>query len=99
HHLDARCARWLLTTHDRVPGDAFVLTHESLALMLGVRRAGVTTAAGALQTSGFISYTQGHVSVLDRAGLESAACECYRVVRAELDQVFEVAVTARRESG
>ena len=99
HHLDARCARWLLTTHDRVPGDAFVLTHESLALMLGVRRAGVTTAAGALQTAGFISYSQGHVSVLDRAGLESAACECYRVVRAELDQVFEVAVAARRESG
>lgn len=95
HHLDARCARWLLTTHDRVPGESFILTHEFLALMLGVRRAGVTTAAGALQAAGFISYAQGHVTVLDRRGLETAACECYRVVRAELDQVFEVGAVMR----
>jgi CRP-like cAMP-binding protein len=90
HHLDARCARWLLTTHDRVPGDRFILTHQSLARMLGVRRAGVTTAAGALQAAGFISFVQGHVTVLDRRGLETAACECYHVVRTELDEVFEV---------
>jgi CRP-like cAMP-binding protein len=88
HHLDARCARWLLATHDRVPGDEFVLTHEFLAMTLGVRRAGVTTAAGALQREGLISYAQGHVKILNRAGLEAASCECYRVVRATLDDVF-----------
>ena len=90
HHLDARCARWLLATHDRVPGDEFVLTHEFLALMLGVRRAGVTTAAGALQRAGLISYTQGHVRIRDRAGLERAACECYAVVRGNVEQVFKI---------
>ncbi len=88
HHLDARCARWLLATHDRVPANEFVLTHESLALMLGVRRAGVTTAAGALQKAGLISYTKGHVTIRNREGLERMACECYDAVRSNLEDAF-----------
>jgi CRP-like cAMP-binding protein len=92
HHLDARCARWLLATHDRVSSDQFVLTHEFLALMLGVRRAGVTTAAGALQRAGLISYTQGHVTIRNRVGLEHAACECYAVVKGYLEEVFRPAL-------
>ena len=82
HTVEQRCARWLLMTHDRVGADEFLLTHEVLAQMLAVRRAGVTVAAGALQKAGFITYSRGHVRILDRAGLEAVACECYAVVRA-----------------
>ena len=82
HTLEERCARWLLMTHDRVDkAESFALTHEFLAIMLGVRRAGVTVAAGALQAAGLISYRRGHIHVLDRKGLEAAACECYAEVR------------------
>ncbi len=77
HYVDQRCARWLLTTHDRVGRDEFRLTHEVLATMLGVRRAGVSIAAAALQQAGCISYARGRFQVIDRAGLERAACECY----------------------
>ena len=79
HALEQRCARWLLMTHDRVDGDELALTQEFLSYMLGVRRAGVTEACGTLQRSGLIRYRHGHITVVDRAGLEAAACECYTV--------------------
>ncbi len=79
HALEQRCARWLLMTHDRVDGDEIPLTQEFLSYMLGVRRAGVTEACGTLQRSGLIRYRHGHITVVDRAGLEAATCECYAV--------------------
>jgi CRP-like cAMP-binding protein len=88
HSLQERCARWLLQTHDRVMADEFPLTHEFLAQMLGVRRAGVTEAASALQQIGVITYKQGRVTVLSRKGLEDTACECYRVIRDEYDRLI-----------
>lgn len=78
HSLEQRCARWLLLTHDRVIGDNFQLTQEYLANMLGVRRAGVSGVAAKLQASGFIKYSRGRISIIDRAGLEGVVCECYR---------------------
>ncbi len=90
HTLEERCARWLLMTHDRVSGDEFELTHEFLGVMLGVRRAGVTVAMGALQTTGMLRYTRGRVTVLDRAQLEEVACACYSITRAGLDRLFGV---------
>ncbi len=93
HSVEQRCARWLLITHDRVDGDTFGLTHEFLAVMLGVRRAGVSVAAEALQGAGLIRYTRGRITVLDRAGLEAAACECYAAVRAESERLLIVGDT------
>jgi len=78
HLLEHRLARWLLMTQDRAHGDRFHVTHEFLAYMLGVRRVGVTKAASALQQQGFIRYHRGEVIVLDRKGLQSVACSCYR---------------------
>jgi CRP-like cAMP-binding protein len=88
HTVEQRCARWLLMTHDPIGGDEFLLTHEVLAQMLAVRRAGVTVAAGMLQKAGLVTYRRGHVRVLDREGLEAAACECYAVVRAHTARVL-----------
>lgn len=89
HGIEARCARWLLMTHDRVGGaDSFPLKQEFLAMMLGVRRAGVTVAAGALQDAGLIRYRRGGIRVLDRAGLELAGCECYGIVRRHFDRLL-----------
>lgn len=81
HALDSRCARWLLMTHDRVGRDTFPLTQEFLAMMLGVRRSGVTLAATAFSDAGFIKYSRGTMTILDRAGLEKESCECYDVER------------------
>jgi CRP-like cAMP-binding protein len=89
HRIEARCARWLLMTHDRVGGaQRFPLTQEYLAIMLGVRRSGVTVAAGALRDAGLIRYSRGAIRVLDRAGLEAAACECYGIVRRHFDRLL-----------
>lgn len=88
HTMSERCARWLLQTHDRVRGDEFILTHEFLSLMLGVRRATVSEAANELQVSGLIRYHRGIVTVLDRAGLEQAACECYRLINREFRRLL-----------
>ena len=81
HSSDERLARWLLMCHDRAGTDEFALTHEFLAMMLGVRRATVTVTAGSLQTAGIISYKHGKVKILARSGLEDATCECYAVIR------------------
>jgi CRP-like cAMP-binding protein len=88
HGVEERLARWLLMTHDRVGADDLPLTQEFLALMLGVRRASVTVVASALQHAGLIRYQRGRIAVLDRAGLEAASCDCYRMVRAEFDRLL-----------
>jgi CRP-like cAMP-binding protein len=88
HHIEERLARWLLMCHDRCEGDRLPLTHEFLAIMLGVRRSGVTVAAGALQRGGIITYERGCIIVLDRPGLESTACECYRTVRQQFEELL-----------
>ncbi len=84
HSLVQQLCRWLLLTLDRLPTNELIMTQELVASMLGVRREGITEAAGKLQRAGLISYRRGHISVLDRTGLESHACECYAVVKKEL---------------
>ena len=88
HHTDQRLARWLLMGHDRAEGDEYPMTHEFLSMMLGVRRAGVTVSAGALQRAGHIQYGRGRITITDRPGLESVACECYGMVRRAQDRLF-----------
>lgn len=77
HEVEPRLARWMLLSHDRAEGDRVFLTHQYLASVLGVQRSAITIAAGALQLRGLIRYSRGEIQVLDRAGLEAAACECY----------------------
>ena len=84
HSIEQQLCRWLLLPLDRLPTSELVMTQELVASMLGVRREGITEAAGNLQRAGIISYRRGHIAVLDRAGLEKNACECYAVVRKEL---------------
>lgn len=81
HSIYERCSRWLLMTRDRVESDEIPLTQEFLAMMLGTGRSGVTIAASTLQNAGFIRYAHGIITILDRAGLENASCECYEVAR------------------
>jgi len=88
HSVEQQLCRWLLSTLDRLPSRELVITQELVASMLGVRREGITEAAGKLQHAGFIRYRRGHISVLDRSGLETRACECYAVVRKELSRLL-----------
>jgi CRP-like cAMP-binding protein len=88
HTVDERLARWMLMAHDRADGDEFVMTQEFMAIMLGVRRAGVSVAAGILQKAGLIGHTYGRVIILDRAGLEAASCECYAAVRRQFERLL-----------
>ena len=97
HVMTQRCARWLLHTHDRMERDEFPLTHQFLSQMLGVRRATVTEAMGALQGGGSIAYEMGQVRVRDRAGLEAAACECYAIVTREFDRLLDGADARARQ--
>lgn len=88
HSVEQQLCRWLLTTLDRVPSGQLVMTQELVASMLGVRREGITEAAGSLQQAGIIRYRRGHIAVLERSGLDSRACECYAVVRKEYLRLF-----------
>ena len=89
HRIEQRCARWLLMLHDRVKTDHFPLTHKSLAGILGVRRATVSEVASRLQRQGLVRYQRGVMAIVDRAGLERAACDCYRVVQRELARLLD----------
>ena len=88
HSVDQQLCRWLLLSLDRLPGNDLVMTQELIANMLGVRREGVTEAAGRLQSAGLIHYRRGHIEVLDRRQLEARVCECYAVVKKEYDRLL-----------
>ena len=88
HSVDQQLCRWLLMSLDRLPSNELSMTQELIANMLGVRREGVTEAAGKLQSAGLIHYHRGHITVIDRAGLEARACECYAVVKKEFDRLL-----------
>jgi CRP-like cAMP-binding protein len=88
HTIEQQLCRWLLLSHDRLDSDELVMTQELIANMLGVRREGVTAAAGRLQERGLISYVRGRIKILDRRGLEAAVCECYKVVKDEYDRLL-----------
>ena len=99
HALDQQLCRWLLLSMDRLPNNELVMTQELIANMLGVRREGVTEAAGKLQEAGLIQYSRGHIKVLDRAGLEKRVCECYAVVRKEYDRLLPYEITGLQRTG
>lgn len=88
HPIEGRLARWLLMYHDRAERDEFKLTHEFIANMLGIRRAGVSQVANKLKSVGLIDYYRGSIKILDRKGLEDSTCECYPVVKAEYDKLY-----------
>ena len=88
HTVDQQLCRWLLLSLDRLPSNELIMTQELMANMLGVRREGVTEAASKLQKAGLIHYSRGHITVIDRPGLEARACECYQVVKAEFDRLL-----------
>ena len=91
HNLEQRLSRWLLMSHDRANGDRFLMTHEFLATMLCVHRPSVTVAARLLQRAGLIRYGNGEITVVDRPGLEAAACECHGVVRRQYQRLLGLA--------
>ena len=88
HSVEQQLSRWLLTTLDRIPATELVMTQELVASLLGVRRESIALAAGKLQHAGYIRYRRGHISVLDRTGLETSACECYAVIKKELSRLL-----------
>lgn len=88
HSLEQQLCRWLLLTLDRLPTNELVMTQELVAGMLGVRREGITEAAGNLQRAGFINYRRGHITVINRTGLETRVCECYAVVKKEMNRLL-----------
>jgi CRP-like cAMP-binding protein len=88
HTVDQQLCRWLLLSHDRLDSNELTMTQELIANMLGVRREGVTVAAGRLQEAGLIRYHRGHITIVDRTGLEARACECYQVVRNEFERLL-----------
>ncbi len=88
HSVDEQLCKWLLQTLDRLPSNQMNVTQESIASMIGVRREGITEAAGSLQRDGVIEYRRGQITVLDRAALEERTCECYMVVRNEFDRLM-----------
>ncbi|MCB5187342.1 Crp/Fnr family transcriptional regulator [Methylobacillus caricis] len=90
HSVEQQLCRWLLLSLDRLPDNDLKMTQELIANMLGVRREGVTEAAGKLQRAGLIEYSRGHIKVLDRPGLEKRVCECYKVVKLEFDRLLPV---------
>lgn len=89
HSSEERLSRWLLMSHDRVGSDQFMITQEFLGQMLGARRSTVSVSAGILQRAGLIHYVRGRVTIVDRPGLEAVSCECYGVIKAELERVVE----------
>lgn len=95
HSIDQQLCRWLLLSLDRLPDNRLLMTQELIANMLGVRREGVTEAAGKLQSQGVIEYNRGHITVLDRPALEQLSCECYAVVKRETDRLLPHAVAGR----
>ncbi|MDO9142063.1 MAG: Crp/Fnr family transcriptional regulator, partial [Methylobacter sp.] len=88
HSVEQQLCRWLLLTLDRLPSNELIMTQELIAGMIGVRREGITEAAGNLQRAGLISYRRGHITVLDRTGLEQLTCECYNVVKKEFQRLL-----------
>jgi CRP-like cAMP-binding protein len=96
HRVEQRCCRWLLMTRDRMPTDDFLLTHEFLGMMLGVRRTTVSDVMGKLQKAGLIRYRRGHVTILDSEALRARACECYEISKQEFDRLLGDTAAAPR---
>ncbi len=95
HSIEQQLCRWLLLTIDRLISTELVMTQELIASMLGVRREGITEAAGNLKHAGYINYRRGHIAVLDRSGLETLTCECYQVIRKELNCLLSTYATTK----
>ena len=93
HSVEQQLCRWLLLSHDRLESDELIMTQELIANMLGVRREGVSVAAHHLQNAGLIRYKRGHITIVDRVGLESRVCECYQVVKTESDRLLPYQVS------
>jgi CRP-like cAMP-binding protein len=98
HRVEQRCCRWLLMTRDRMPSDDFLLTHEFLGMMLGVRRTTVTDVMGSLQKAGLVRYRRGHVTILNHEALHHRTCECYEISKVEFDRMLgDTAIAPRTD--